>query len=87
MVRTIPLDYYDTLLAGIAASLALGALLGATAAVEFYEGIVLGSLVATAFLYLGLFRNPPVPPDHARARVAVVVWHVYLGLLVLAGVV
>lgn len=56
-------DYYDKLLAGIAAGLAAGGLVGVLAPVPFYAGVALGALVGATFILDGMFRNPPLPDD------------------------
>ncbi|WP_225336322.1 hypothetical protein [Halomicrobium urmianum] len=69
------LTYYDRILAAIAASLGGGALAGVVTPVQFRTGLFVGSLVATAFVYAALFRNPPLPETSTRVKAAAAVWH------------
>lgn len=76
-------DYYDKILAAIAASLGGGALAGVITAVSFRVGLVAGALIATLFVYDAMFRNPPRPAPSPRAKAAAVLWHMFLGILLL----
>lgn len=75
------LGYYDRLLVAIAASLGGGAAVGAVTGLRPRVGLLAGALVATVFVYLGLFRNPPLPETSSRAKAAAIVWHAFLALL------
>lgn len=77
----ISLNYYDKILAAIAASLGGGALAGVITAVSFRVGLITGALVATIFVYDAIFRNPPRPGLSPQAKAAVIIWHVFLGIL------
>lgn len=81
MAATLSLDYYDWILAGIAALIAIGAVAGATTAVGFPEGLAAGSLAATVLVYHTLFRNPPTTETSVQYRTAVVVWHAYVAVV------
>lgn len=81
----VSLTYYDRILAGIAASLLAGAVLGMVGEWGFYVGMLGGALVATLFVYLALFRNPPLPETATTVKTGAVVWHAFLALLVLAA--
>lgn len=72
------MDYYDKILAGIAASLLGGLVLGVAAPIALNVGIVVGTLVATLFVYAGVFRNPPLPETDPRVKAAAVAWHAVL---------
>lgn len=73
------MDYYDRLLGGMLASLLLGAAVGLVPAVGFYRSLFGGALLATAFFWQAVYRDPPVP-DRRRVAGVAVVWHA--GLLV-----
>ena len=77
-------DYYDKLLAAIAASLVGGTALGALGPVALEAGILVGALTATAFVYEALFRNPPEPMTTPRQATLAVAWHVFLLALAFA---
>lgn len=78
------LTYYDKILVAIAASLCGGMLAGAATPLRFRVGLFAGSLVATAFVYAALFRNPPLPATSTQVKTAAVVWHVVpVGVLLL----
>ena len=66
-------DYYDKVLFAIPAVLLLGALASLHEAVALYQGLGLGSLLATAVLFDALFRNPPTQPttSHVGAVLSV----------------
>ena len=69
-------DYYDWILFAIAASLTLGAILGAATGIPVRVALAASVLVATPFVYDALFRNPPLPPEPTTRAAAAVVWHV-----------
>jgi hypothetical protein len=73
--------YYDAMLAGIGGSLIAGVAVGVLGPTRPRVGLLLGSLVATAFVYLGAFYNPPVESSATRAQVAAIAWHLYLVVL------
>lgn len=77
----LTLTYYDKVLTAIAASLVGGAVAGVSTEVQPRVGLLVGAVVATAFVYHALFRNPPLPDRSRRAKAAALVWHVFLGLL------
>ncbi|WP_049892944.1 hypothetical protein [Natronococcus jeotgali] len=77
-------DYYDRVLAGIAASLAGGLALGVATSLQLHTGVFVGALVATAFVYDAMFRNPPLPTAEPERAAAVLVWHAVLFALALA---
>lgn len=80
-----PVTYYDRVLAAIAVSLLAGGLAGVFTPVTVTTGLAAGSIAATAFVYAGLFRNPPAPRSDRRVTAAVIIWHtVLLSLLALA---
>lgn len=83
MADETSLGYYDKILAAIAASLGVGTLVGAITAVSFRVGLLAGALVGTIFVYDALFRNPPRPAPVPQAKAAAVLWHVFLGILLL----
>ncbi|MEF8783956.1 MAG: hypothetical protein V5A39_05105 [Haloarculaceae archaeon] len=66
-------DYYDKLLVAIPAVIVLGVVSTIHPAVAIYQGLVIGSLVATVVLFEMLFRNPPVEPTPADMG-AVAIW-------------
>ncbi|GAB6861780.1 hypothetical protein JCM17092_18690 [Haloplanus litoreus] len=78
-----PLGYYDKILAAIAASLGGGALAGVITAYGFRVGLLVGALIATTFVYDAMFRHPPRPAPSQRATTAAIVWHAFLGTLLL----
>ncbi len=84
MVPGSSLSYYDKILIAIAVSLGGGVLTGAVTAFSFQVGLIAGTVVATVFVYDAMFRNPPQPAPSTRAKAAVLVWHVFLGVLLVA---
>lgn len=78
MDQTITVTYYDKILVAIAGSLGAGAVLGVILEYPFQIGLLTGSLVATIFVFDAIFRNPPRPAPSGRAKMAGVVWLVYL---------
>lgn len=80
----IGLEYYDRILAAIAMSLGGGALAGAMTAMRFHLGLLAGALIATIFVYDAMFRNPPQPVPSTQAKAAAAIWHVFLGVLLMA---
>lgn len=81
----VTIDYYDKVLAAIAASLVLGFAVGAGTGVRLYHAVVAGSVVASGFLYAAMFRNPPLPDGSPRTKAAIVLWHAFLAVLVWVG--
>ena len=79
----ISLGYYDKILAAVAASLGGGALAGMITAVSFHVGLLAGALFSTIFVYDAIFRKPPRPAPSPRAKAVAVIWHVFLGVLLL----
>jgi hypothetical protein len=79
------LSYYDKILVAIAASLGVGTLAGQVAPGPPEAGLFAGALLATVFVYLGVFYNPPLPRTSTRAKTAAVLWHVFLALLFLVA--
>ena len=77
----ISLGYYDKILAAIAASLGGGALAGVITTYSFRVGLLAGALLATPFMYDAMFRNPPRPAPSPQVKAAALVWHVFLGIL------
>jgi hypothetical protein len=77
-------SYYDKLLGGIAASLLIGSLIGLLGQWDFFVGMFVGAVAGTAFVYHGLFWNPPTPEQSTTARTAAVVWHAFVAVLFLA---
>ncbi|MGQ3414217.1 hypothetical protein [Natrinema versiforme] len=69
------MDYYDRLLAGMLASLLLGAAVGLYTGITPRYGLLGGALLATLFLWEAVVRHPPVPATDPRYAAAVVVWH------------
>ena len=80
----ISLAYYDKILAAIAVSLSGGALAGVVTDLHLRVGLLAGGLVATLFVYHAMFRNPPQPTPSTQAKAAAIVWHVFIGFLLLA---
>lgn len=78
--------YYDRVLVAILASLVGGVLGSVVVGVPRRAGLLGGSLVATVFVYDALFRRPPRPAPSARAKTAAVLWHVFLGSLLVTVV-
>ena len=81
----ISLSYYDKILAAITASLGGGALAGVITPYSFRIGLLAGALLATLFVYDATFRNPPRPVPSPQAKAAAVVWHVFLGVLLISS--
>jgi hypothetical protein len=79
-------DYYDRLLAAIGASLGSGFLVGAVGPVTLRFGALSGALVATVFVYEGLFRNPPRPMPDGRRGAYAVAWHAAVLVLAVTAV-
>lgn len=82
MASNVSPSYYDKILAAIGVSLGAGSLAGVLTPISFRIGLLAGALIATIPIYDALFRNPPQPPA-SKARVAAVVWHAFLALLLL----
>lgn len=76
------LDFYDKILAAIAGCLALGVGLGIATPLDTELSVLLGSLAATVFVYLGVFLNPPAPTVRRQATTAVIGWHLLILLYV-----
>lgn len=79
----VSLTYYDKILAAIAASLGGGVVAGVVTDVHVRMGLIFGAFVATIFVYHAMFRNPPRPEMSPQTKAAAIVWHVFLGTLVL----
>lgn len=75
------LSYYDKILAAITVSLGGGVVAGVITPYSLRVGLLAGALLATLFVYDAAFRNPPRPVPSQRAKAAVLVWHVFLGTL------
>lgn len=75
-------DFYDRILAAIAACLILGVVLGIATPLDIELSVLLGSLAATVFVYLGVFLNPPAPTVRRQVTTAVVGWHLLILLYV-----
>lgn len=82
MAPTLPLTYYDRILLAIGVSLGGGVVGGLLTDLGLRVGALAGALVATAFVYDALFRNPPQTGHATRAKVAAVTWHVFVIVLV-----
>lgn len=85
MTLGIPLNYYDKILAAVAASLGAGAMAGMLTAVSFNDALLSGALFATVFVYHALFRNPPRPVPSSKGKAAAIVWHAFLGSLLVSA--
>lgn len=72
------LDYYDTILVVVAAVTVSGFLVGYLTAFPLEAGVAAGVLLATPFVYHGLFVNPPQPTDDPRQAISAVAWHLVL---------
>lgn len=66
-------DVYDAYLIAIAAVILAGGLTSVHPAVALYQGVGIGSLVATLFLVDVLFRNPPTDPARTAASPSAIV--------------
>jgi hypothetical protein len=86
MALAVSLDYYDKILAAIAASLTGGALIGSMTVLRLSVGLLVGAVVATGFVYHALFLNPPRPTPSRRAKAAAIVWHGFVGFLLVSTV-
>lgn len=73
------------LLVAIAMSLVAGGMTSLHDAVALHQGFAAGGLLATAFLYEALFRNPPVSPTDPSVVLSVLLWHLVLAWLVFLG--
>lgn len=78
------MDYYDKILLGILAMLALGGLTSVHPAIAFHEGLGAGSLISTLMLYEILFRNPPTEAGRSRAGPSAVVMVGWLATILAA---
>ena len=71
-------DRYELLLIGIPVALGFGALASTQLPISLHHGLAGGSLLSTALLYEGLFRNPPIEPtpktDAAAASAVGIGW-------------
>ncbi|MBX0297827.1 hypothetical protein [Haloarcula nitratireducens] len=81
MELDVSLGYYDKILAAIAASLSGGALAGTITEIHLRFGLLAGAVVATVFVYRAMFRNPSWPTPSRQAKAATIVWHVFVGIL------
>jgi hypothetical protein len=66
-------DLYDAYLIVIATVILAGGLTSVHPAVALYQGVGVGSLVATLFLVDVLFRNPPTDPSRSAASPSAIV--------------
>ncbi|ELZ05030.1 hypothetical protein C482_02711 [Natrialba chahannaoensis JCM 10990] len=80
------LEYYDKILIGIAGSVLGGVFLSVVTALTFQTGLLLGSVVATLFLYDAMFRHPPLPATDPRVAAMAIVWHAVLIVFALTTV-
>jgi hypothetical protein len=80
----VSLGYYDKVLAAIAASLGGGALAGTITDLRLRVGLLAGAVIATVFVYHALFQNPPRPTPSRQAKAAAVVWHAFVGILLMS---
>ncbi|MFC6987767.1 hypothetical protein ACFQJD_01635 [Haloplanus sp. GCM10025708] len=85
MELDVSLDYYDKILAAIAVSLSGGALAGTITNLRLRVGLLAGALVATTFVYHAMFRNPPRPTPSPQAKAAAIVWHAFIGILLVSA--
>lgn len=53
------INYYDKILLGIATSLSIGALTGASTNIPLQYGLGAGATVSVLLMYDGMFRNGP----------------------------
>ncbi|MEF8801088.1 MAG: hypothetical protein V5A38_13455 [Halolamina sp.] len=79
------LTYYDKVLVAIPASLGGGIIIGLVTSVPVLVGLLAGALIATVWIYDATFRNPPRPSISTQAKLATVVWHLFLGGLLVAA--
>ena len=84
MKSDVSLGYYDKILAAIGASLGGGVLVGVATAYSFRVGLFAGALFATIFVYDAIFRHPPRPVPSPQAKATALVWHVFLGTLLIS---
>lgn len=80
------LSYYDKILLAVAISLAGGFTTGMVTPVRLQLGLLAGALGATVFVYHAMFQNPPRPPASTTARAAMIVWHAFLLVLLVASI-
>lgn len=85
MELDVSLGYYDKILTAIAASLSGGALAGTITDLRLHVGLLAGALVATTFVYHAIFRNPPRPTPSRQTKAAAIVWHVFIGILLVSA--
>ena len=69
------MEYYDAIIAGIAASLLGGVALAVLTPVSVQTGVFLGAGGATLFMYDAMIRHPPLPRSDPRVAVSALVWH------------
>jgi hypothetical protein len=84
MMLDVSFDYYDRILAAIAASLGGGVLAGTITVLRLRAGLFVGALVATTFVYHAMFRNPPRRTPSRQATAAAIVWHAFVGVLLVS---
>lgn len=75
----ITLTYYDKILVAIPVSLVGGILVGLLTSVPVRLGLLAGALIATIWIYDAMFRNPPGPAVSTQLKFVALVWHVFLG--------
>ncbi len=62
------MGYYDRILDSMLVALVAGTMVGFHPVVQLHYGLESGALVATLFLWDGIFRNPPIPPSTRGSR-------------------
>lgn len=80
------LTYSDRVLLAIGLSLGSGVLAGVTPVLRLHVGVLLGSLVATLFVYHALFWHPPRTPPSRGGTAAAIAWHAVLAIQLLLAV-
>lgn len=55
----VEINYYDKILLGISASLAIGGLMGFSTGIPLQYGLGGGAAISTLLMYHGMFRNGP----------------------------
>ncbi|MEF8839675.1 MAG: hypothetical protein V5A18_09250 [Haloarculaceae archaeon] len=74
-------DKYDAYLGAIAGLVVAGGLASFHPALAVYQGVGLGSLVATLVLFDALFRNPPTEATRSTASPSAIVMVGWLATL------
>lgn len=59
------MEYYDLILTGISASLITGVSIGLATPLSLNLAAGLGAIVASAFMYHGMFQNAPITTHEA----------------------